>query len=58
LNLPYSWEFLVENGLDGPHHATFSHHGVGFGHTEVTLLMFQVPINNVMHLEGVEVKYQ
>jgi phenylpropionate dioxygenase-like ring-hydroxylating dioxygenase large terminal subunit len=57
VNLPYSWEFLVENGLDGPHHATFAHHGVGFDRAEVTPLTFQVPINNATHL-AVEVKYQ
>jgi phenylpropionate dioxygenase-like ring-hydroxylating dioxygenase large terminal subunit len=50
VELPYSYDFLIENGLDSAHHATFSHHRVGFDRRDATPLPVTVPIFNFTHI--------
>jgi phenylpropionate dioxygenase-like ring-hydroxylating dioxygenase large terminal subunit len=56
VELPYSYDFLMENGLDSGHHATFSHHKVGFDRKDDTPLPVTVPIFNFTHIT-IELKY-
>ena len=48
--LSFSFDFVLENILDGPAHACFAHHAVGFDRTEATALNISIPIANATHV--------
>jgi len=56
-DLPFSFDFLVENGLDGPAHAYFAHHGLGFDRSQAGPIPCSLPVSNFTELIS-EVSYR
>jgi phenylpropionate dioxygenase-like ring-hydroxylating dioxygenase large terminal subunit len=48
-DLPYSWDFLVENLLDGPAHLPFAHHSIGSKRDDAAPVPMQVQVSNFTH---------
>jgi phenylpropionate dioxygenase-like ring-hydroxylating dioxygenase large terminal subunit len=49
-DLPFSYDMLVENGLDGPAHAYFAHHKLGFDRSEVAPIPCEIVVANFSQL--------
>lgn len=47
--LPYSWDFLVENLLDGPAHLPFAHHSYGSRRDDAATVPMKTLVSNFTH---------
>ena len=50
-DLPYSWDFLVENLMDGPAHLPFAHHSLGSHRSNAAPVPMSILVSNFTHFQ-------
>jgi phenylpropionate dioxygenase-like ring-hydroxylating dioxygenase large terminal subunit len=50
-DLPYSWDFLVENLMDGPAHLAYAHNTIGSKREDAAPIPMKVRVSNFTHFD-------
>ena len=49
--LPYSWDFLVENLMDGPAHVAYAHNTIGAKREDAAPIPMKIRVSNFTHFD-------